>query len=142
MSWNDDELMPDTDRLRTLLVGKKITNAEMVDGLPEDAWGLAPTGVLTLDDGTVLELFGHDGGCACNSGCYELTELVGDGIPDNVITDVQLDESPSGDDQEGDGYYRIFVYTANQEILLASFDGTDGNGYYGTGWYLRVKEKS
>lgn len=54
-----DELLPTEGRLKELLVGRKIVDVDVVDGVPDDAWGLAPTGVVTLDDGTVLELFGY-----------------------------------------------------------------------------------
>jgi hypothetical protein len=45
-----------------------------------------------------------------------------------------------GDYHVGDGYYRIFVFADNRRINVASFDGSDGNGYYGTGWWLAVSE--
>ena len=135
IAYSDDaELMPNVERLKELLVGRKVVDVR-TEGQDYD-----PVGVITLDDGKVLEVQGHDGGCGCNSGCYPLASL---SATDNVILNVQLDESPAEDySDEGDGWYRVFVYTENQEIMLASFEGTDGNGYYGTGWWLRVKEAS
>jgi hypothetical protein len=91
---------------------------------------------LQLDDGTVLQLEGNEGGCACNAGDYELRELNG---CDNVITNVELVNSPCGDGQDGDGTYRIFVYADNRKINLATFEGSDGNGYYGTGYTIEVR---
>jgi hypothetical protein len=91
---------------------------------------------LLLDDGTVLTLTGHEGRCSCGAGDYDLVELNG---VDNVITNVEFEDSPAGDDTDGEGYYRIFVYAGNERINLAVFEGTDGNGYYGTGYWIAVK---
>lgn len=95
---------------------------------------------LRLDDGTVLELEGHDGECSCSAGCYDLVELNG---VDNFITRVEFEDEPSGDDYvdggDGMGHYKIFVFAENRRINLATFKGTDGNGYYGTGYEIRVR---
>lgn len=93
---------------------------------------------LVLDDGRVLEFEGHDGGCACNAGCYALKALTG---VDNIITNVAFEDRPGGDDSDSyEGSYRIFVFADNQAINLATFEGTDGNGYYGTGYSIHVKD--
>ncbi|MCW2768513.1 MAG: hypothetical protein JWO11_4472 [Nocardioides sp.] len=91
---------------------------------------------LQLDNGTVLTLRGNEGGCACSAGDYELTELNG---VDNIITNVEFEDSPAGDDETGEGFYRIFVFADNQRINLATFEGSDGNGYYGTGYAIEVR---
>ena len=94
---------------------------------------------LQLDNGTVIKAIGHDGGCACSAGCYDLSVLNG---VDNIITRVDFDYQPDGDysDRDADGFYRVFVYADNQQINLMQFDGTDGNGYYGTGFEILVRE--
>ena len=88
---------------------------------------------LQLDDGTMLRLIGNEGGCSCSAGDYELTELNG---TENLITAVEFESSH---DDEADGYYRIFVLAGNDRINLASFEGSDGNGYYGTGYSILVR---
>lgn len=145
------EHMPSEDRLRELLVGKKVTDARITDEPPE-RWESGPTGYLTLSDGTVLKVWGNDGGCSCGAGDYPLTHLA---EVDNIITNVEIEERPDEDwsdlpcrtcgeihcwkdDHDNEGYYRIFVFAEDQRINLASFDGSDGNGYYGTGWWLDV----
>ena len=112
----------DHDAIVELLLGRKV---EKVDDE-----------TLRLDNGVRLTLRGHEGGCACSAGCYELTELNG---VDNVITKVELVDSPSGDGLDGEGAYRIFVFAANERINLATFEGSDGNGYYGTGYSIEVQ---
>src|SRR5689334_17393017 len=133
-SWDRDAdvrvlSQDDQAEITHLLVGRKVTK---VDGEH-----------LLLDDGTVIKAIGHDGGCACSAGCYDLSVLNG---VDNVITRVAFDYRPAGDDdypEKGDhpddpadewtGFYRVFVFADNEQINLMQFDGTDGNGYYGTG---------
>lgn len=125
----------DEDAITELLVGRKVTK---VDGEH-----------LLLDDGTVIKAIGHDGGCACSAGCYDLSVLNG---VDNVITRVSFDYQPAGDgetpkkgahpddpEDEWTGFYRVFVFADNEQINLMQFDGSDGNGYYGTGYEILVR---
>lgn len=111
----------DKTEIEGLLVGRTVTKVA--------------NDTLVLDDGRRLRFIGNDGGCACNAGCYDLTELNG---VDNIITKVEFVDSPSGDDEAGDGHYRIFVFADNRKVNLATFEGTDGNGYYGTGYAIHV----
>jgi hypothetical protein len=126
----------DRDEMVDLLMGHKVVK---VDGEH-----------LLLDNGTVIKAIGHDGGCACSAGCYDLSVLNG---VDNIITRVDFDYRPAGDDgkpersghpddpeDEWTGYYRVFVFADNQQINLMQFDGSDGNGYYGTGFELLVRD--
>jgi hypothetical protein len=93
---------------------------------------------LLLDDGTELTLEGHVGGCSCGAGDYDLTDLNG---VDNIITKVEFEDNPGSDYSDGEyyGFYRIFVFAGDKKVNLASFEGTDGNGWYGTGYNITVK---
>lgn len=146
-SWNRDRedgitVLDETDEdaITGLLMGRTVTK---VDGEH-----------LILDDGTTIKAIGHDGGCACSAGCYDLSVLNG---VDNIITKVEYDYRPASDydgyengdaksghpddpDDKWTGYYRVFVYAENQKINLMQFDGSDGNGYYGTGFELLVRK--
>ena len=126
----------DRDEIAEMLMGRKVTK---VDGEH-----------LMLDNGTVIKAIGHDGGCGCSAGCYDLSVLNG---VDNIITRVDFDYQPAGDDMspvfsghpddpkdEWTGYYRVFVFAANEQINLMQFDGSDGNGYYGTGFEILVRD--
>jgi len=124
------------NEITELLMGHKV---EKVDGEH-----------LLLDNGVLIKAIGHRGGCACSAGDYDLSVLNG---VDNIVTKVEFDYSPAGDydrapsdnphpDDPEDlwtGYYRIFVYAENQRINLMQVDGSDGNGYYGTGFELLVR---
>jgi hypothetical protein len=91
---------------------------------------------LLLDDGTLLKIVGHEGGCSCNAGCYDLTALNG---VENIITSVEFEDDPDEGWGDGGGTYRIFVFAGDQRINLATFEGSDGNGYYGTGYRVLVR---
>lgn len=148
--WNKDEDVrtlnhEDQEAITNLLVGRRVTKID------EDH--------ILLDDGTLIKAIGADGGCGCNAGCYDLQVLNG---VDNVITRVEFDYHPTGDDEvawgsekalteaqkcehgpqedEYAGHYRIFVFADNEKINLMQFDGTDGNGYYGTGFEILIRD--
>lgn len=141
----------DRDEIEALLLGRRVVSAE--------------EGKLVLDDGVVIEALGHEGGCSCGAGDYDLAVL---NRVDNVITRVDFDYHPGEDEQyqfdwetgayrelaprcehpdnppagSHTGFYRIFVYAEQELINLVQFNGTDGNGYYGTGFELRVRVPS
>ncbi len=135
---NDTVSLNHTDqgKIEALFMGRKVTK---VDGEH-----------LLLDDGTVIKAIGGAGGCVCGAGDYDLSVLNG---VDNIITRVEFDYRPAGDgeypkfdagdpDAPGDswtGYYRIFVFADNEQVNLMQFDGSDGNGYYGTGFEILVR---
>jgi hypothetical protein len=125
----------DRGQIEDLLIGRKVTKVDDEH--------------LLLDDGTVIKAIGVSGGCSCGAGDYDLSVLNG---VDNAITRVEFDYAPAGDYEEPvrsghpddpkdeyTGYYRIFVYADNEKINLMQFDGSDGNGYYGTGFEILVR---
>lgn len=91
---------------------------------------------LFLDNGVKLEIFPNEGCGGCSSGWYEIIELNG---CDNIITNVEFDEDSETLYPDDDKSYKIFVYAENKKIKLLQVDGTDGNGYYGTGYTIKVK---
>jgi hypothetical protein len=128
--------------LEEVLMGRRIVEAEMGDfDYPGRGWRDEADGRLVLDDGSVLYLIGHDGGCACSAGCYPLSAVA---KVDNIITRVEIEADPGGDGYEGgyEGTYRIFVFADNEKLNVAEFAGTDGNGYYGTGFEIVVVRPS
>lgn len=120
------------NEFKNALIGHKIVSVSTSD---EEYY--STVGTIVLDDGTVLELEGNEGGCCCSAGDYELTTL---NHVDNIITNVEFVDSPSGDDEDGDGTYKIFVFADNTMINLATFEGDDGSGYYGSGYDIRIKK--
>lgn len=135
-----------TDDLNEIFVGRRIVKAEGDVPSPSDlGWygGTPPVGRLTLDNGTEVYVVGNDGGCACDAGCYSLKHVA---ATDNIITAVKVIDKSDGDDSpnynpDGEwepGKYQIFVVTEAEELNVAEFEGSDGNGYYGSGFHLAV----
>ena len=127
----------DDDAIAALLVGRRIVRAEMgqFDYPVRSSWDKRPEGRLVLDDGTTLLLTGHEGGCSCGAGDYDLSKVA---TVENVITSARVHCDPDDDGGGGEGVYRIYVFSDNVEINVAEFVGSDGNGYYGTGFSLTV----
>lgn len=139
----------DEDEIAELLIGRRVVEAEAGDfRRPDDnRWAGAVTGRLRLDDGTVVLVAPNEGSCTCSAGDYYLESIA---KVDNIITSVKLVNDPDGDDARTYNYdtdeyegpkpegYKIFVYCDNTEINLMHIDGSDGNGYYGTGYELIV----
>ena len=105
----------DTDGIKALLVGRKVVVAE--------------NNTLTLDNGVKVLV---EGLSACCAG-YDVTSL---STVDNVITSAWVDVDP--DPEAYDKVFRIFVFADNEKINLATLEGDDGSGYYGTGFTLEV----
>lgn len=124
----------DEEKIAALLVGRRV-----VEVLHE-----GDTGYLRLDDGAILKIEGNEGCGGCGNGWYTLTELMGMGGVDNIITSVTFLNRPDGDDHplaDHPGLYKIFIFAENHvlKLPLASFEGSDGNGYYGTGYTVYVR---
>lgn len=116
MNYDQDNV----DEITNLLLGHKVVKVDEK--------------TLQLDDGRILTFIGSADCCQY----YNLTELNG---CDNVITRVELLSDPGGDHYaKYEGEYRIFVYADNVKVNLATFEGTDANGYYGTGYTIKVRE--
>lgn len=113
----------ETDKIKNLLMYRKVVK---VVG-----------DILLLDNGIELEVVPNSGCGGCYSGWYEIVELNG---CDNIITDVEfvcedIDDLTSDNDTS----YKIFVYAEDKKIKLVQVDGSDGNGYYGTGYSIIVR---
>ena len=112
-------------RIKDLLLYRKIIKVE--------------NDTLYLDNGVELEVCPNEGCGGCYAGWYHLVEL---NECDNAITDVELcrDYIDSTDTYD-DISYKIFVYAENKKIKVLQVDGSDGNGYYGSGYSIVVKER-
>ena len=126
----------DTQHIVDTLLGRRIV--QIIDKDPQK-YAMREAEIV-LDDGTSLLLEGHDGGCVCSAGCYDLEHLASLSEVDNIITKVEFYNDPAEDGGNGEGVYSIFVFADNQKINLATFVGSDGNGYYGTGYYITVRK--
>lgn len=113
------------ERIRDLLLYRKIVKV---------SWD-----TICLDNGIELEICPNKGCGGCCSGWYELVELNG---CDNAITNVEFSCDDICDENSyNDLSYKIFVYAENKKLKILQVDGTDGNGYYGSGYSIIVREK-
>ena len=88
---------------------------------------------LILDNGVVLQINPNIGCGACESGNYYLDHI---SSVNNAITNVEFVE-----EFEDDCYYehyKIFVIADGMTTELLDVYGTDGSGYYGTGYTIDV----
>lgn len=134
--FHDDVTVEDVAaQMRAVLVGRSVVAVRNTSDRDKYA-----EGEVLLDDGTVLVLGGNDGCGGCAAGNYHLSLL--NAMPVNGIMDVQVDSvdtsSPHDEWDERDTVYRVFVLAQDDRIRLAEFEGTDGNGYYGTGFWFKV----
>lgn len=91
---------------------------------------------LVLDNGTELEVVGNVGCGGCCSGNYDVTEI---NTHFNAITNVEFECEDSEDDYAIYSSYRIYVLSADERTKVVQVDGTDGNGYYGSGYSIVVR---
>lgn len=109
----------DEKEIEELLLGHKVTVDDYDD--------------LVLDNGVVLKIYPNIGCYGCESGNYYLQHI---SSVNNAITNVEFVE-----EFEDDCYYehyRIFVIADGMTTELLDVYGTDGNGYYGTGYTIDV----
>ena len=111
----------DIQKIKDLLIGRRVVSVG------------AET--MTLDNGTRVIIMPNEGCGGCNSGNYWVEHLE---RVNNAITDVEVD-CDYVDKEEYDTVYRIYVYANGMQHELLRVVGTDGNGYYGTGYELRVQ---
>lgn len=127
----EDTATTNPNDLAPTIVGHKIVSVEKLAAVAD--WG-HQRGTITLDDGRTLLIEANEGCGGCSNGWYYLTELNG---CDNVITRVEETEErlPDGEDAYR---YTLYVYAENKRIAAAVVEGDDGNGYYGTGYRMRL----
>lgn len=94
---------------------------------------------LILDNGIILKVVANEGCGGCSNGWYSITKL---NEVDNAITNVEFVCDGDVEDKENydDTSYKIFVFCEDTRIKLLQVDGSDGNGYYGTGYTIKVKK--
>ena len=85
-----------------------------------------------------MEVIANEGCGGCSSGWYSITKL---NEVDNAITNVEFDCDGDVANEDDDTSYKIFVFCEDTRIKLLQVDGSDGNGYYGTGYTIIVKQK-
>lgn len=120
----------DEKEIKKLLIGRKVK-------VVGDNGQLA---TLELDNGLILEVLANEGCGGCSSGWYSIWNL---NNVDNAITNVEFecDNLDPKKNDWNDTSYKIFVFCEDTRINLLDVTGSDGNGCYGTGYSITVKQK-
>ena len=140
--YGDPQDSPNQDKPDTLglLIGRYVTNIETGTFVTKD-WLQdceKSQALLTLDNGTQLLAMGRGGGGDCGQGDFELTKAFYQGSPTARIMTALADMA--GDEEYGGGIsataFKVFVVVDDQKLPLLEFDGFEGEGYYGRGFWL------
>lgn len=94
---------------------------------------------LTLDNGTALELIGS-WGCSCGNGVTYIKHVFQRGGRNARIMNARV-ETTHSDERYYETDYTIFVMIDGNpsQLPLATMQGYDENGYYGTGFTIYVR---
>ena len=142
--YGDPQDAPDTEKPDTLglLIGRYVTNIEtgtfITDSWMEDCE--KSQALLTLDDGTQLVAMGRGGGCVCGQGDFEFTKAFYQGSPTARIMNamVEMEGADWYDMDISATCFKVFVIVEDEKLPLLEFDGYEGDGYYGRGFWLSV----
>ena len=118
----------DEKEIEELLLGHKIVADENNDAL-------------ILDNGVVLQINPNVGCYGCESGNYYLQHItsVNNAITNvEFVNDYEVNDDDYYDEEDYYQHYRIFVIADGVTTELLDVYGTDGNGYYGTGYTIDV----
>lgn len=118
----------DEKEIEEMLLGHKIVADENNDAL-------------ILDNGVVLQINPNVGCYGCESGNYYLQHIasVNNAITNvEFVNDYEVNDDDYYDEEDYYQHYRIFVIADGVTTELLDVYGTDGNGYYGTGYKIDV----
>jgi hypothetical protein len=142
--YSDPQDAPDYDTPDTLslLIGRYVTNIEVGTFITDYTMDECEKrqARLTLDDGTQLVAIGRSGGCSCGQGDFEFTKAFYQGSPTARIMNAMV-EMEGEDWYDGDisaTGFKVFVIVEDEKLPLLEFDGCEGDGYYGRGFWLSV----
>lgn len=140
--YGDPQDSPNSEAQDTigLLIGRYVTNIE-TGTFATESWMEEcekPQALITLDDGTQLVAMGRGGGCTCGQGDFEFTKAFYQGSPTARITNamVEMEGEPGYDGDISATCFKVFVIVDDEKLPLLEFDGYEGEGYYGRGFWL------
>lgn len=117
------------------LIGKSIIKVE--EKQVKDEYGYNVDGyVLTCKDGTIIEIATNEGCGGCSNGWSSFKDLKKLEENNNIITNIEVKYTEDGwyDDE-----FTIFIYYEDNTINQLKGDDGYGNGYYGGGFYITIK---
>lgn len=112
----------DEGNIADMLIGRKVVEVKNNE-------------MLVLDNGMRLLVEPNEGCCGCHSGSYWIKHIAS---CNNAITNVEFDCYDEEDKWYDYTHYKIFVIADGIRTELLDVYGTDGNGWYGTGYSIDV----
>lgn len=140
----DPQDSPNFDEQDTigLLIGRYVTNIETGTFITNEWMDECekPQALITLDDGTQLVAMGTSGGCVCGQGDFEFTKAFYQGSPSARIMNamVEMEGEPGYDIDISATGFKVFVIVDDEKLPLLEFEGYEGDGYYGRGFWLHT----
>lgn len=117
------------------LIGKSIIKVE--NKKIEDEYGYSTDGyMLICNDNTIIEIALNEGCGGCGNGWSSFDDLKKLESNHNIITNVKCEYSK---DNWSDDNFKLFIYYQDDMLMIEGDDGY-GNGYYGGGFYVTIKE--
>lgn len=118
------------------LIGKSIIKVE--EKQVKSEYGYNVDGyILTCKDGTIIEIATNEGCGGCGNGWSSFEDLKKLEENNNVITNVEVKyENKWCEDDD----FTIFIYYEDNTINQIKGDDGYGNGYYGGGFYVTIKD--
>lgn len=118
----------------TLLKGRYVTDITVSSD--------ETSATITLDNGTTLELIGS-WGCSCGNGVTYIKHVFQRGGRNARIMNARV-ETTNDDERYDETDYTIFVMIDGNptQLPLATMQGYDENGYYGTGFTIYARPAS
>ncbi len=114
------------------LIGKSIIKVEEKE--VKDEYGYYVDGyILTCKDGIIIEIAKNEGCGGCGNGWSSFEDLKKLEKNNNVITNIEV--KYMRDDE-----FTMFIYYEDNTINQLNGDDGYGNGYYGGGFYVTIKE--
>ena len=113
--------------LQSLVYGQSIIKIEPIDEQRIE---------LTLSNGVILSVCGHEGCSGCENGNFYYDEIITLGCEGNIITKVNVLSSGN----EDDGVFTVQIFSIDKRFLSVDYHGCD-NGYYGVGVAMVCKIK-
>lgn len=114
------------------LIGKSIIKVE--EKKVKDEYGYYVDGyILTCKDGTIIEIAQNEGCGGCGNGWSSFEDLKKLEKNNNVITNIEV--KYMRDDE-----FTMFIYYEDNTINQLNGDDGYGNGWYGGGFYVTIKE--
>ena len=113
------------------LIGKSIK--KVTHRLSDDRWDKTDIYSLICDDGTIIEVETNAGCGGCSNGWSYFDDLAKLEECDNVITNIKVE-------YKNDDQFVMFVYYIDNKYIKLEGDDGWGNGYYGGGFYVTIKD--